>query len=183
MNIIPLYIPDLFGEVVTAVSNVFSTRSADRFSVYYDFGHQAEVIRNLTNKDNSITMKDQKFPLIWLVTDFAETMAPQDNNQYAQVSLKVFITVTTQPEYDMKSRRDKTFLPRLYPIYAELLHQFSECVAFSMPPTIKIQHTKIDRPYWGTPDAAGNNTKNMVNNFCDAIEIQNLKLNVARQIC
>jgi hypothetical protein len=141
------------------------------------------VIRNLQDKDNSISMKDQKFPLIWLVTDFAETMAPADNNLYASVSLKVFIAVLTQPEYRMADRRDKSFLPRLYPIYAELLNQLSNSTAFAMPPVLKIQHTKIDRPYWGTLDANGNGTKNMVNDFCDAIEIQNLKLNVERQIC
>jgi hypothetical protein len=181
MKIVPQFIPDLFGAVVGAVDAVFSTRSADPFRVYYDFGHYAEVTKNLVEKDSSITKKNTKFPLIWLVTDFVENMGSGNDNYYAQASpLTIFIAVSTDVNYSGTQRRDKSFLPRLYPIYAELLNQLSDSSAFGMPQILP--HLKIDRPYWGTQDAQGNGTANMFGTYCDAIEIKNVKLSV-NKIC
>lgn len=173
--ILTQYIPDLISEVVD------NTAAALGSPVYYDFGHYAVVENNLVEKDGAPTLKDKKYPLIWLVMDFEEQIGGSTN--YADVALHFIIAMGTSDTYSMQDRRDISFLPVLYPIYGELLNQFGRSAAFGMPSIIKIQHTKIDRPYWGIQSGSGNGLKNMFSDYIDAIELRNVKLSVKRKIC
>jgi hypothetical protein len=172
-GIITQYIPDLVGDVVTNVA------TAMRQSILYEYGHYAEVERNLIEKDKSPIDKT-KYPFIWLVMDFEEKMGTA-SGAYAGLSLQLIIATGTSNTYGMKERRDKSFLPVLYPIYSELLNQFSRSVVFGMPTFI--EHTKIDRPYWGVQGGLGNGTANLFSDFIDAIQIKNLKVSVKRKVC
>jgi hypothetical protein len=113
--------------------------------------------------------------------DFEEQIGGSTN--YADVALHFIIAVGTSDTYSMQDRRDISFLPVLYPIYAEFLNQFGCSAAFGMPSIIKIPHTKIDRPYWGIQSGLGNGSKNMFSDYIDAIELKNVKLSVKRKIC
>jgi len=179
--IITQYIPDIIGRVVEAADNVLKLR-ATPIRVYYDFGHYVEIVRNLTDKDKSTTHKNKQYPLVWLVTDFEETMG-SNTDLYAKCSLHFVIAVPSDAKWTMQQRRDKTFLPILYPIYAELLKQLDASFELVSDSDLKIEHTKIDRPYWGKQDADGNGTGNLFNNTVDCIEIKNLKIGVRRKVC
>lgn len=167
------YIPDLIGDVVTKVSTAMQS------SIYYDFGHYSEVVKNLDERDKNITNK-AKYPLVWLVMDFEEQMGSK-SGAYAELSLQLIIATDTNADYDMKQRRDNSFLPVLYPIYSELLNQFSKSTVFGMPATI--EHTKVDRPYWGVQGGLGNGAANLFNDFIDAIQLKNFKVNIKRKVC
>ena len=167
------YIPDLVRDVVAKVATTLQTQ------VYYDYGHYSEVVKNMDEKDKSYTNK-AKYPLVWLVMDFEETMGGKSGD-YAELNLQLIIATDTNAEYTMQERRDKSYLPVLYPIYAELLNQFSLSKVFKT--AYKISHTKIDRPYWGVQSGLGNGTGNLFNDFIDAIQIKNLKVNVKEKIC
>jgi hypothetical protein len=62
--IVTQYIPDLIGDVVTSVAAALGS------PVYYDFGHYAVVENNLVEKDGAPSLKDKKYPLIWLGNGF-----------------------------------------------------------------------------------------------------------------
>lgn len=172
-GLITQYIPDLVGEVVAKVATTMKQE------VYYDYGHYSEVVKNLDEKDKSITNK-AKYPLIWLVMDFEEGMNGKTGD-YAELSLQLIIATDTSADFTMQERRDKSYLPILYPIYAELLNQFSNHRSFNG--AYNTPHTKIDRPYWGVQSGLGNGTGNLFNDFIDAIQIKNFKVNVKRKIC
>lgn len=168
------FIPDLVGEVVAKTSTAIGK------DVYYDYGHYQEVVKNLDEKDKSIVNK-AKYPLVWLVMDFEERMSSK-SGAYAEVDLQLIIAIDTSVTYTMQDRRDINFLPVLYPLYAELLNQFSINKSFSNP--YFMEHTKIDRPYWGVQSGLGNGTANLFNDFIDAIQIKGLRLNVnVKKIC
>lgn len=177
------YIPDVFAAVVARVSQTMEALPADPFKVFFDFGHYTEVTKNLTLKDQSPTQQDKRYPLVWLVMDFDEQMGANPAD-YARIpGVQIIIAVPTTIDYTMQERRDKNFIPTLYPIYAELIKQLAVAPEFGMPGELKLVHTKTDRPYWGGSDQLGNGTANLFNDFIDAIQIRNLSLNVKHKIC
>lgn len=167
------YIPDDIKGLVQRTSAALNR------PVYYDFGHYLVVENNLILKDQSITLQNAKYPLIWLVMDFQESVGPQ----FIDISPSLIIATSTDVNYTMEERRDNSFLPVLYPIYYELLRQISLTSDFRMPAIGKIIHTKIDRPYWGIQSGQGNGERNMFHDYIDAIEVKNLKLSLRRKIC
>ena len=176
-------IPDIFAEVVARVNAVTSAKAIDPFDVYFDFGSYSEVQKKLIIKDNSITMKDLKYPLIWLVQPFSEKMHPT-LGCYASIAPNILILDQTKPDATTQERYSETgrFTLRLYPILEELLKQLSKTPALYQIPLAKIQFVKTDYPYWGSDGEAMN--YNLFTDFIDAIELKDLKLNVNnKKIC
>jgi hypothetical protein len=176
-------IPGLFKTVTDAVSSVFASREEDPFEVYFDFGHYIEVVKNLTNKDKSISKKGSKYPLIWLVMDFPEKYGSQINGYCLLPRIDILIAMPTSPSISTSQRIDKNFLPRLYPIYQELLKQIASSSLFVEQSIRELVHEKIDRPYWGLQDVIGNGDKNLFNDFIDAVQIRGLSLTVNPAKC
>jgi hypothetical protein len=160
------YIPDLMARVIEEMNETME------FEVFYDFGRVSDIVQNLTEKDGSVSLKGRKYPLIWLVMDFEERYM----TSVCELNLKMFIVDITEATYNMEKRRDEVFLPILYPIYTGLLTALSQSTTFGRPSFDRIEHTKIDRPYWSGQD-------NVFNDHIDAIEINNLKLFVKRKLC
>lgn len=178
-----IHIPDLFQTIVGKVNAVFSTRVIDPFPVFFDYGHYVEVTRNLTQKDASISQKDKKYPLIWLVMDFDEDFGSIDDGYCDLPALQILITVPTQPAITTPERVEKNFRPRLYPIYDELINQIFQSGLFQVINPENIKHRRTLRPYWGGQDSQGNGTANLFNDFIDAIQIRNLQLKVNESVC
>lgn len=178
---IPQYIPDIFDSVVSRVSSVFESRPVKPFKVFFDFGHYREVLRQLTWKDASITLKEHKYPLVWLVMDFDEFIG-ESPAFYAKTGLQFLILNSADSVWTMKERRDNNYLPVLYPVLAEFIKQVSSTVELGMIPEQKISFIKTDRPYWGL-DEGGNYSANLFNDFIDAIQIRNLKINIINKTC
>lgn len=172
------WLPELFAEVVTKVSAV-TNAGADPFPVFFDYGHYNEVVKNLNIKKGSISSKANRYPLIWLIMDFEERKG-KTLGVYAELNANLLIAVPTNTNYTMGQRKEKVFLPRLYPIYEQLLRQISKSPAFRMPPIDRIEHTKIDRPYWGGQDRMGMGDANLFEDFIDAVQIKNMKLFVRK---
>jgi hypothetical protein len=162
------YIPDLIGEVVAKVSDTLG------FNVFYDWGHDLNVIKNLSDKDKALS-RPKKYPLVWFVMNFKESMG--NPGIYTRLTgARLYIMTNTRIDYSMKERRDTTFLPTLYPIYAELIRQFSLSETFAPYAEAKIEHIKIDMPYWSEDGQKAN----FYNDFIDAIQIADLSLDVLR---
>jgi hypothetical protein len=64
----------------------------------------------------------------------------------------------------------------LYPLYVQFMETLPEFGFFwenisELPP-----HTKVDRPYWGTPEGDNRNSATTFNDPLDGIEIVNLRI-------
>lgn len=173
-------IPKLFASVVDRVATTFSTRLEDAFDVFFDFGHYVDVLKNLSLKDNSITNKGNKYPLIWLVMDFPEQFGPDQIGYCLLPKIDLLIVMPTRPDLSTSERITQSFEPRLYPIYEELLNQIASSGLFLEQSVGELKHEKIDRPYWGMQDQLGNGSANLFNDYIDAVQIRGLRLNVNR---
>lgn len=175
-------IPGLFSQIAANVDSVLSARDDAGFSVFYDFGHYQEVLKNLIIQDKAVTKK-KKFPLIWLVMDFTERYGPSINGYCVLPKIDLLIAMPTKPSLSTSERINQNFTPFLYPIYEELLRQIASSSLFLEQSVKELAHEKIDRPYWGMQDVSGNGTANLFNDFIDAIQIRGLQLTVNQARC
>jgi len=175
-------IPELFLPVAAVVNAKFSTRGEDPFSVFFDYGHYIEVTRNLIQKENSISQKDKKYPLIWLVMDFPERFDRQSIGYCQLPRLDFIIAVPTEPELSTPERITKNFKPRLYPIYEAFMNAIVTSNIFYEQSLSELEYEKIDRPYWGGQDSNGNGQANLFNDKIDAVQIRGLKLTVINSL-
>lgn len=177
-----LFIPDIFKEVASRVSAATQLLD-DPFRVYFEYGHYRDVVKRLDQKEGAILEDTRtKYPLIYMVTDFEEKRTDNTSYYCELPSLQFIVAMGTDNNYTMDERRDKTYLPRLYPVYAEFLKQLSKTKALGYPNEGTLTHTKIDRSYWAGDE--GQNA-NMFNDYIDAIQIKgmNLRVKATKQNC
>ncbi len=163
------------GEVVAALRGTFDETFDKTFgsqAPYYMYGHRLEISNLLLQKDDSKSTKYKKYPLIALRMDFEEAF----KSGIYQVSLNVAIISFTEPKYTAAQRYEHVFKPVLYPIYYRFMEALQDSDFFYYPDSMYPEHTKIDRPFWGTT-APEKNEKYIFNDPLDAIELLNLKLN------
>ena len=184
------FIPDIFKDVVAKVSTALTTPvglvpAILTTPVYFNYGHYADVLKDLKAKDGGITTQDKKYPLIWLVMDYVEKKGIDLGLQAQIPNLTILIVTPTTPTDNIADKMVKNFVPILYPIYQELLTQISKEVRLKNSIVSQINHEKIDRPYWGLNSGinGSNGEANLFNDFIDAIEIRNLDISVKRKIC
>src|SRR5687768_3549029 len=103
---IPQYIPDIFKVIVARVSAAIEAAQTNPTKVFFDHGHYRRVCQNLSWKDNSISEKDKKYPLIWMVTDFDEHMGEHPGDYVRTTGLQFIIAAATNPDWTMEERRD-----------------------------------------------------------------------------
>lgn len=165
-------IPSIIGEAVTQTSLVVMPQiqaylSAGINQVTYLNGHPAEIIQTLADRDKSQKLVYQRYPLIAAFQDVPE----KDIGGIWEANLQFIIANITKPEYKEPERKEKNFLPILYPIYNELFEQLKKhknVLGFYINPG-----NVYDRAFWGTTKTLlGNDTK-IFNDYLDAIEIQN----------
>lgn len=189
----PVYIEDIFGDVVSKTqTDVLSKIQAAETAalgqtgiqnINYQYGHFRELIQTLAQWDTDLSLRSQKYPLVFLVGDFKESRGKKAG-VYADISPNIVICHQTEATYKATDRMAKVFKPVLYPIYYSLLNQLSKCsMTFAASPDL-ISHDKWNRKYWGTgPIQTGGSDNLMLNDFVDAIDIQNLELKIDYQPC
>lgn len=190
----PVYVVDIMGQIVQSVSaQVLATIQANERSVMgrtsiqainYQYGHFRELILTLSQMDLSTSLRFQKFPLVYLVMDFKEARG-KTAAAYAEVSLQLLICHQTDGNYKVADRYVNVFKPVLYPIYLSLLQQITKHPMCWPSNSDVLPHDKWDRSYWGTskPVGGGNTDRSVLNDFVDAIDIQNLQFKLDYQPC
>lgn len=148
--------------------------------IHYDHGHPIEVIETLKQKDEAKEFKFRRYPIVALFEDFPGQGGEIGYN--GEVTLHMIIARFTEPTYKADQRYEKNFKPFLTPIYNELLKQITFSKAFQTYGVTNIQHTPINRLYWGR-EGLYKNEGNVFNDFLDCIEIRNLKLKTYLKIC
>jgi hypothetical protein len=184
----PVYIVDVIGAVVDKVRSLTVAKIQQNetaalgvtgiTTINYQYGHFKELIQTLAQYDLSNSQRFEKYPLIYLVQDFREQRGRQPG-VYSEVSLNIVICHQTDANYKITDRMNKVFKPVLYPIYYSLIEQLTKSnLTFASSPDM-VQHDKYDRSYWGSDVI----DKNMLNDYVDAIDIQNLQLKIDYQPC
>jgi len=186
----PVYIVDIIGEIVQKVQALVLQKiqmnetsalgSTNIQAINYQYGHFEELIETLAQYDADINLRNQKYPLVYLVTDFTEQRG-RLAGVYADTRLNIAICHQTKADYKSAERKQKVFEPVLYPIYYELIEQFSKHLMTMAGSADLLQHDKTDRYYWGTRELG--TPKNKLADFVDAIELQNLQVKFDYQPC
>ena len=174
---------DIFEEIVTNVRNDADKPVAlDTDEPFYMHGHPLEIINTLSKKDKHDVQKYNKYPLIALFQDFTETVG-EDQTIRSSAELNLVIVMNTSQDYTAENRYDNTFRTVLYPLYDLLIKHIEQSGWFKDVDPGLVSHDKIDRLYWGRSGLYGNEA-NVFNDYIDAIEIQNLQLDMRlRQNC
>lgn len=184
---IPVYVVDIMGEVVSSVQTEVleqiqanETAAIGQTSIQnidYQKGYVKELIQTLQQMDKDETQRFLKYPLIWLVMDFKEGRG-RTAGIYTQTSLDLIIAHQTDQSYKVSDRYEKVFKPVLYPIYVSFLNQIAKHPMIMQGDDEMISHDKWDRSYWGN-----GGSKSQLTDFVDAIEINNLALNIIFKNC
>lgn len=140
---------------------------------YYIYGHKAEINLRLIKQDGDPILKKEKYPLIALRMDIPE----ENDNGIIRYKLNLAIVEYTSKTDYVIDRYAKVIKPVLYPLYESFLVKLKQSGLFFWDGNQRMpKHTKIDRPYWGTPNDKGN-TENIFSDPLDCIEIINLEVN------
>lgn len=184
----PVYVVDVIGEVVDAVSAEILTTIQDNqreifdgktdiVSIDYQYGHRLELIETLSQMSQSKTEKYHKYPLVYLVQDFPEDLG-RAPGIYADVVLTIIVAHGTQQGSKITKRMEQVFKPVLYPIFQELCTQLFKHPQIHVQSPSSIQMRKWDRSRWGRVEVSTGNTANKLSDFVDAIELEQLRLKI-----
>lgn len=167
----PIYIVDYFDTIVTAVGTELSLTFLG-----YQYGHPVEINEHLVRISKSRSVTPDRFPLVCLLTDFAEERGEVFGID-STVNLHLLIADLTRKSYTAEERMTNIFKPTLYPIYIELINQIARSKYFKESTPELIKHTKTDRLFWGKTGIMGNEGL-IFTDLLDVIEITNLQLSV-----
>ena len=159
----PVVIVDILGDVVNNVAEDLG------IVINYVYGDAVDIIKNLKDKDHSVTFKDTKYVLFALYMPFTERRGV--NGLYADVSVRrMTIATLTNSDDEPMTRYQKTFKPILYPIYYSFLYHFGRDNHISSKDPNTIVHTKVD--IMGAAPISG------INDFVDCINLDNFQFTV-----
>lgn len=190
----PVYIVDIIGKCVQAVTakvlvqiqaaELAALGQTGITTINYQYGHFRELIVTLGQWDTDPTLRVQKYPMIYLVQDFVEHRG-KGAGVYADLNLQVIICHQTADDYKITDRYANVFKPVLYPIYLEFMNQLAKSPMTFPASADLIPHDKWDRSFWGTSKVvgAGGTDRSVLNDFVDAIDIQNLQIKIDYQPC
>lgn len=193
----PVYVVDIIRDVVScftpsllpiiqanesiALAKQGATYSSRISTINYAYGHPKELIGTLAQLDRTTQLKFTKYPLVYLLMDFAE-----DRNKmlgsYASVNLNIILLHQTDDTYKMEERMNYVFKPVLYPIYYALLRGITEHRLVNEGDPQELRHKKFDRGYWGR-EAIGGTDGNQLNDYVDALDITNLQFTILNNNC
>lgn len=192
MTTAPVYIDDIIGEVVQATSDaILTTIQANETEVLgsslitqirYSKSSFDELIETLFQEDKSSAGRLTKYPLIHLIQDVSIDRGG-DIGFYGTPSLNLVFIHQTQQAFKTEERDEKVFKPVLWPIYYEFMEQLkkSAWIMDTWQVTGEFRHRVIKRAFWGNRKLEG--SKNILNDYVDAIEVQNLGVKINYSNC
>jgi hypothetical protein len=136
----------------------------------YQYGYIEELNQTLKQWEQSRQYSELKFPLIWFAEPFDTTRGTVGIYGIAEVN--IFIINTTTKNWKAEERMENNYKPFLYPIYRELLNQFTKTAVFSHITVEDIPHRVTKGYYWGEDQ------KSVLNDAVDCLKIGSLKLRV-----
>lgn len=178
---------DIFADIVTKMNNdllaQFQVLDPMITRINYLHGHPLEIIETLIQATQSKTGRYAKYPLVFLVEDIEERRGGDVSNyRYAELNLTIYLIQQSKQSYKAPERYQHVFEPYLLPMYGSLLNNLAFSPYLEVPDVNAIEHTKINRLFWGREELGGNR-ENKLGDFVDAIEVKNLRLIQDRYYC
>lgn len=163
---------DIIQAVVTSVA------TDTGLALNYEPGRWYQILQELQDLDNSITMKGLKFPLFAMQMPIKEKRGGERPGFSTVVIPRIVIAVLTKNCDGTERVLDKydiggTFKTTLYPIYKSFFKWLARSVNVINNDPDNFIHTKMDNP--------GQQATESTNDFIDSIEILDLEINL-RQI-
>lgn len=166
---------DVTAGVNTKLLPDLKTYDENITGVYFRHGHFLEI-RKVLEQISKSESKSEQFPLIGLFRDFPEQEG-QTVGIYSEPNIKLIIATRTQPNWTADQREERSFIPILYPIYFEMLRQFTLDKRI-MGYNESTPRTRTDHYFWGN-NTLFEKTANIFNEFTDSIEVDiKLKINL-----
>lgn len=147
-------------------------------AVNYYHGHIWELIQHLQEVAGNPNADQNKyrFPLVWLPEDIQYNINPRG---YSTATVRLIICHKTQQDYKSAVREQKVFEPVLRPIADILITQIAnDRRHFVISSRANMEFDYTERKYWGREQFGDGttNTANKLQDYVDAIDIQNLVL-------
>jgi hypothetical protein len=199
MTIAPVYIDDIIGEVTQATSDAIqpsgktlletirqneidATGKSLIQQIRYSKSSFDELIETLFQADKSGEERFKKYPLVHLIQDIV-TERGSDLGFYGTPNLNIVFIHQTQQAFKTQERDDKVFKPVLWPLYVEFMEQLkrSAWIMDTWQVTGEFRHRVIKRAFWGNRQLKS--SENILNDYVDAIEIQNLAVKINYSNC
>lgn len=188
----PVYIDDIIEEINQAVSDsILATIIANETAalgsslikqIRFSKSSFDELIENLFQADKSGVQRFNKFPLTHLVQDMVINRGT-DVGIYGTAVINIIFIHQTQSIYKIEDRDAKVFKPVLWPMYYSFFEQLKKnnWIFQSDATTGEFPHRVIKHAFWGDRQLQG--SKNILNDYVDAIEVQNLQLKINYSNC
>jgi len=149
---------------------------------FYMYGHRLEIDQLLIAKAKGDD-KYNKYPLAALRMDFTEEVS----NGLIHYNLNMAFLHSTEKNYTTEQRYTNVFKPVLYPLVDSFFLQLKRAGFFQWEgDQYRPPHTKIDRPYYGTPQGTPINEsgkKKVFTDTLDAIELVDLRISKRVKKC
>lgn len=168
--------------LIDALDGIVTSMQVDG-QPYFRYGNIKEIGNLLMEVDKSSnSLKYKKYPLVILPLDVSSNYN-QKKNTFDYENVTLYIVNYTKPESSASQRKTESFDAVLIPIYERLIKAVRNSPMIDNSNNIPfIAHTKTDRYFWGS-SLNKNNTKNILGDYLDAIEISKLKLSVKNINC
>lgn len=139
-------------------------------NVLFEVGSQAQIMKDLSMYDGSLTAKNKKYPFIAMVLPVRER---RSSGYYAEVTIERIVIATLNTNHNQNVLRryqdGGTFKSVLYPVYYGFLKMLAQSKGIVGSDPDNFRHTKMDNPGSQQLNAGSKD-------FIDSIEIQNLEL-------
>ena len=188
----PVYIEDIMSDIVQATSDKVlatiqqnekdATGSSLIQAIRFSYSSFDELIETLLQADKSESQRELKYPCIHLVQDITIKRG-QDVGFYGSILANIIFMHQTQQTFKTQERDQYVFKPVLWPIYYQFMEQMklSPWILADYDTTGEFKHDVIKRAFWGTRQLQA--SKNRLNDYVDAIEVQNLLFKINFSNC
>lgn len=158
----------LVDEIETLVASVKTVLGIPVLN--YQYGYIEELRQTLIQME-APGFDLLKYPLVWFVEPFTETR--ESGDYYSDTSIELFIIHATDKTLKASERMAQVFKPVIFPIYRELVNQFTSAHhVFDIPVNTHLPHKKTNRYYWGEEQ------QKKIADVFDCMHISNLKLKI-----
>lgn len=176
------YVVEIMSDIVAAVSAELlpQLQAYDALiqAVNYQFGHPLEILETLKQRDESLTLRYKKYPLVALFTDIQEDKGVL--GKYSSEELVLMVVYHTNPTYKAAERLARSFKPVIHPIVDSLIQHLSDNSYFLNGDPDLIVRKETDHYFWGRQGSAGkesnvsnlSNISNIANDYLDATELR-----------
>lgn len=170
-----------YANIVKLLENIVGTMFSDSdkeftipvgYSVNYQPGLTNQIVSRLYAMDNSLTLYNEKYPIIAVVLPIFEERGNgfQSLVRIPRIVIANLTKTNTSSEYVLdKYSNDGVFETILYPCYREFLKRIARNNKTSVSEPNMIKHKYIEMPYQ-LPLTQG------MSDFVDAIEIRDLEI-------